>query len=88
MAQAYVNFVRNNKLNDKQKSIGVQTGENNLNIVYHLPNNKVVRLYYSNIYKKKVVSFNISTSKSFIINREIWGQMKKILPKIDNFLTE
>ena len=46
MAQAYVNFVRNNKLNDKQKSIGVQTGENNLNIVYHLPNNKVVRLYY------------------------------------------
>ena len=88
MAQAYVNFVRNNKLNDKQKSIGVQTGENNLNIVYHLPNNKEVRLYYSNIYKEKVVSFNISTSKSFIINREIWGQMKKILPKIDNFLTE
>ena len=79
MAQAYVNFVRNNK-KDTQKSIGVQTGENNLNIVYHLPNNKVVRLYYSNIYKEKVVSFNISTSKSFIINREIRGKMKKILP--------
>jgi hypothetical protein len=66
MAQAYVNYVKNL---EKQKYASVETGSENVNIVYRLPNNKMIRLHYSNIYKEKVVSFNISTSKSFIINK-------------------
>ncbi len=83
MAQAYVNYVKNL---EKQKNAWVQTGSENVNIVYRLPNNKIIRLYYSNIYKEKVVSFNISTSKSFIINKEICSHMRKLLPTIDNHL--
>jgi hypothetical protein len=83
MAQAYVNYVKNL---EKQKNASVQTGSENLNIAYRLPNNKMIRLYYSNIYKEKVVSFNISTSKSFIINKEIWSHMRKQLPTIDYHL--
>jgi hypothetical protein len=69
-----------------EKNASVQTGSENVNIVYRLPNNKMIRLYYSNIYKEKVVSFNISTSKSFIVNKEIWSHMRKLLPTIDNHL--
>jgi hypothetical protein len=83
MAQAYVNYVKNL---EKQKTASVQTGSENVNIVYRLPNNKRIRLYYSNIYKEKVVSFTISTSKSFIINKEIWSHMRKLLQTIDNHL--
>jgi 3-hydroxy-3-methylglutaryl CoA synthase len=83
MAQAYVNYFKHL---EKQINASVQTGSENVNIVYHLPNNKMIRLYYSNIYKEKVVSFNISTSKSFIINKEIWSHMRKLLPIIDNHL--
>ncbi len=83
MAQAYVNYVKNL---EQQKNASVQPGSENVNIVYCLPNNKMIRLYYLNIYKEKVVSFNISTSKSFIINKEIWSHMRKLLPTIDNHL--
>ncbi len=81
MAQDYVNYVKNL---EQQKNASVQTGSENVNIVYRLPNNKMIRLYYSNIYKEKVVSFNICTFKSFIINKEIWSHMRKQLPTIDN----
>ena len=83
MAQAYVNYVKNL---EQQKNASVQTGSENVNIVYRLPNNKMIRLYYSNIYKEKVVSFNISTSKKFIINKEIWSHMRKLLSTIDYHL--
>jgi hypothetical protein len=71
MAQAYVNYVKNL---EKQKNASVQTGTENVNIAYRLPNDKMIRLYCSNIYKERVVSFNISTSRSFI------------MPTIDNHL--
>ena len=45
-------------------------------------------MYYSNIYKENVVSFNISTAKSFIMNKEIWKEMRKIMPIIDKFLRD
>jgi hypothetical protein len=64
MAQGYVNYVIHL---DKQKNASVQTGSENVNIVYRWPNNKMKRLYYSNIYKEKVVSFNISTSKILLL---------------------
>ncbi len=41
------------------KNASVQTGSENVNIVYRLPNKKMIGLYYSNIYKETVVSFNI-----------------------------
>ncbi len=47
MAQAYVNYVKNL---EKQKNASVPAGSDNVDIVNHLPNNKMIRLYYSNIY--------------------------------------
>ena len=68
------------RMNFYEESVNVstQTGDENVDIVYHLPNNKKIRLYHSNIYKEKVVSFNI--------NKDIWNEMIKILPQIDKFL--
>ncbi len=69
--------------------MGSQTNKNiTEDSVFNLPNKKIIRSYYSNIYKQKVVSFNISTSKSFIMNREIWNHLKEnnILYRIDSFL--
>jgi len=91
MAQAFLTFENKVKMqrmtiNKSRVDASTQTGDETTDIVYHLPNNKMVRLYYSNIYKEKVVSFNISTAKSFIINKEIWIEMIKILPQIDKFL--
>ena len=91
MAQAfltYENKMRMQRMNhyENKSDAATQTGSDNVDILYHLPNNKMIRLYYSNIYKEKVVSFNISAAKSFIINKEIWQEMRTILPQIDNFL--
>jgi hypothetical protein len=41
MAQAYVNYVKNL---EKQKNASVLTGSDNVDIVYQLPNNKMIRL--------------------------------------------
>jgi hypothetical protein len=82
MAQAMVDKRRN----ICTKDVGIQTGNDDEDIIYPLPNNKMIRLYYSPVYKERVVSFNISTSKSFIINKDIWNHIKKILPKIDHYL--
>ncbi len=73
MAQAYVNYVKNL---EKQKNASVQTGTENVNIVYRLPNNKMIRLYYSNIYKEKVVSFNICFSKKPFDKTQIFNYTK------------
>ena len=45
-------------------------------------------MYYANIYKENVVSFTITTAKSFIINKEIWKELRKIMPIIDKFLRD
>ena len=88
MAQAYVDYIK--KKNEKKlNDMGSQTNKNiTEDSVFNLPNKKIIRLYYSNIYKQNVVSFNISTSKSFIMNREIWNHLKEnnILYRIDSFL--
>ena len=93
MAQAFLTYENKVRMQrmfnyEKKSNASTQTGSDNVDIMYHLPNKKVIRLYYSNIYKEKVVSFNISAAKSFIINKEIWEEMKKILPQIDNFLRQ
>ena len=94
MAQAYViheTMMKHQTANRERKTKEevVQTGLNEkVDISYHLPNKKVVRMYYSNIYKENLVSFYISTKKIFIINKEIWKEMRKIMPIIDNFLRD
>ena len=51
-----------NRIKMQRMNFYTQTGDENVDIVYHLPSNKKIRLYHSNIYKEKVVSFNISTA--------------------------
>ena len=62
MAQAYViheTMMKHQTANRERKTKEevVQTGLNEkVDISYHLPNKKVVRMYYSNIYKENLVS--------------------------------
>ena len=53
MAQAfltYQNRIKMQRMNFYKESVNVstQTGDENVDIVYHLPNNKKIRLYHSN----------------------------------------
>ena len=80
MTQAHVNQVR--LMNTKY----IQTKNSSPDLTYQLSENKIIRLYYSNVKKSNVVSFNISTGKFFIINRKIWDEMKQIFPQIDKHL--
>ena len=70
------------------KDVGTQTGADGVDIVYHLANNKSIRVYKSPVYKEMVVSFNISSSKSFIVNKQLWNQMSKLFPQIEKLLNK
>ena len=67
------------------RSIACQTGENNNEYIYYLTDKKTLKLYYSQVYKENVLSFNLSSSKSFIMNHKIWEQFKKLIPIIEQF---
>jgi hypothetical protein len=41
--------------------------------------------YYSSIYKENVMSFVLSNSKSFIINKDSFNALKEIFPIADRF---
>ncbi len=45
-----------------RRSFGVQTGQND-EMVFYLSNKKSIKLYFSQVYNERVLSFNISTSK-------------------------
>lgn len=45
-----------------------QTG--NYENIYHLTDNKMLKLYYSNVYKENVMSLSLSSSKSFIFTQK------------------
>ena len=82
MAQAFLTYENKVRMQrifnyENRSKASTQTSSDNVDIIYHLPNKKMIRLYYSNIYKEKVVSFNISAAKRFIINKEIWAEMIK-----------
>jgi hypothetical protein len=68
-----------------RRSIGVQTGQND-EMVFYLSNKKSIKLYYSQVYKERVLSFNISTSKSFIMNKTMWLQFCKLLKTINSYI--
>ena len=42
-------------------------------------------MYYSQVYKENVLSLNLSSSKSFIMNKHLWLSFKRLLPLINNF---
>jgi len=51
--------------------------------VFLLESNKIIKLYYSNVYKEIVLAFCISNSKSFLINKKTWKKFRKIIPVIE-----
>ena len=51
--------------------------------VFLLENNKLVKLYYSNVYKENVLAFCISNSKSFLINKKTWKKFRQLIPLIE-----
>jgi hypothetical protein len=68
-----------------KKSIATQTGES-ANFYISLSKTKHASLKYSTSYKDTVLSFNINSSKSFIITRQMWKIFKKHITLIDNEL--
>ena len=92
MAQAfltYENRIKMQRMNfyDESVNVSTQTGDENVDIVYNMK----IRLYLHIVGKMISIedfyrSFNVSTSKSFSINKDIWNEMVKILLQIDIFL--
>jgi hypothetical protein len=61
-----------------------QTGSDGEN-EYYLTSNKRLKLYYSNVYKEKVISLNLSSSKNFIFTHKIWKKFRKLIPTIEDY---
>ncbi len=72
-------------MNRKYKNVGVQTGDENELFIY-LCNKKTIRVYYSNSYKDKVISFNFGTSKNFIFTKCMWNILLNHLSEINTIL--
>ena len=71
----------------KKRSIAIQTGDDNEHEFY-LADKKIVKLYFSPVYKERVISFNLSSSKSFIMNKAVWYQFRKLVNTIDSYFNE
>lgn len=69
----------------RYNSIGVQTG-NDGDLIIYLANNKVAKVYYSNVYKERVLGLNFGTSKSFIMTQLMWKIFKNHIHEIDELL--
>lgn len=67
------------------RSVGIQTGVDKQDLYYYLPNNKSLRLYHSKAYKAKVASLNISTTKSFIFDKETWLEFRQLVDHVNYF---
>ena len=74
MAQATIDYMKSRMNSSTHSSshssisthtIGLQTNSDNFEFSSRFPNGRLVRLYYSTIYKNKVLSLNISDTKSF-----------------------
>jgi hypothetical protein len=66
-------------------SIGTQTSDSP-DFCVILTNNKMARFYYSKSYRDYVLAFNINSSKSFIITRQMWKILRPHLRYIDHEL--
>ena len=79
MAQASVDFVKAIKIDCSS-----QTNDND-EIYLYFSKSKTGRLYFSTVYKQHVLALNISSSKSFIMNKSVWKQFKKCISLIDDY---
>ena len=70
----------------KKRDNSTQTGES-VEFSFFLSNSKIVNLYYSKSYKDYVLCFNLSSSKKFIITRQMWKIFKTYLPLIEKVLS-
>ena len=82
MAQAQIDFFKkqlektnNNKITQTEIDYSIQLNET-----------KHARIYYSKAYKDYVLSFNINSTKSFIITREMWKIFKLNIIQFDSIL--
>ena len=75
-------------LNRRKKTIGTQTGMDLLDVYVPLSPQKHFKIYYSESYQDYVLSFNINTSKAFIITRQMWQIFKIYYSYIDKVLVE
>ena len=82
MAQAIIDTVHVEKLIKSEKSKKKDC------LSFYISKNKTVKLYYSSVYRNKVVGLNISSTKAFILEKQAWQKFKNLIPIIDNFLLE
>ena len=81
MAQAQIDFFKkqlektNNKITQTEIDYSIQLNET-----------KHARIYYSKAYKDYVLSFNINSTKSFIITRDMWKIFKLNIIQFDSIL--
>ncbi len=84
MAQAAIDQSKKNRT--KTSTWGIQTESDDMNeMITLLANGKEVRLHYSSIYKKRVLSLVLQSGKSFIIDRNSWQSLKDLSQTIDQF---
>jgi len=81
MAQAMLDLKNKKRIIYKDSETQTET----VGQIYNLGQNKIVKLYYSTVYKENVLAFCLSSSKSFIVNKTSWKLFKKLIPIIDNF---
>jgi hypothetical protein len=82
MAQAMIQKQHNKTIKEINKQTHTQLNEEQ---IYLLGPNKILKLYFSNVYKENVLAFCLSSSKSFIINRQQWKLFRKLIPIIEDF---
>ena len=83
MAQAMLDL--KNKTNERIVYKDSQTQTETVGQIYNLGHNKLVKLYYSTVYKENVLAFCLSSSKSFIVNKTSWKLFKRIIPVVEDF---
>jgi hypothetical protein len=85
MVEAYVKAYKNLIIKD-QKSIGTQTGATDC--LFYLNKTKTIILYHSQVYRERVLSLNLSASKSYIMNETLWKELKKHINQIDLYFKD
>jgi hypothetical protein len=78
--------IRRFKLNTRE--VGTQTNVNDNEMIIHLTNHKLVKLYYSKAYKEPVLCFSYINCKKFVITRSMWKILRLNLTQIDGILMD
>ena len=81
------NGSKNVRLEKFKKSIGCQTGPDDEQLLIPLSHSKHAILKHSKSYKDYVLSFNINSSKSFILTKQMWKILRPHLGKINDVLS-